>query len=67
MADGAEKRHAAAMRDGAAILQGRRAGEDRVVLSPLTSFYQEQHNRSYDKVKQTTAILFLRSSEQKTL
>ena len=46
MAGGAEKRHAAAMRDGAAILEGRRAGEGRVVLSPLTSFYQGQHNHS---------------------
>ena len=43
MRDGAA---AAAMRDGAAILEGRRAGEGRVVLSPLTSFYQGQHNHS---------------------
>ena len=43
MRDGAA---AAAMRDGAAILEGCGACEDRAVLSPLTTFYQEQHNRS---------------------
>jgi hypothetical protein len=45
-AGGAEKRHAAATCDGAAILMGCSASEGRCVLSPLISFYQEQRNRS---------------------